>query len=73
MPARASVLRQWRRRAHQKQSGLPTRPTVAVLTVARDEAAMLPRWVAHYGSHVGVENLVVVDDNTSDGSTDDLP
>ncbi len=73
MPARASVLRQWRRRATQQKSRLPKRPAVAVLTVARDEAAMLPRWVAHYGSHVGVENLVVIDDNTSDGSTDDLP
>jgi hypothetical protein len=46
---------------------------VAVLTVARDEAAMLPRWVRWYGSQVGVENLVVVDDNTTDGSTDGLP
>jgi len=44
-----------------------------VMTVARDEATMLPRWVEHYGRHVGLENLVVFDDNTSDGSTDDLP
>lgn len=48
-------------------------PSVAVLTVARDEAVMLPRWVAHYGAQVGVDNLVVFDDNSSDGSTDDLP
>lgn len=46
---------------------------VVVLTVARDEAEMLPRWVRHYGAQVGVENLVVVDDNTADGSTDALP
>ncbi|HET7736179.1 MAG TPA: glycosyltransferase family 2 protein [Nocardioidaceae bacterium] len=44
-----------------------------VMTVARDEAVMLPRWVEHYGRHVGFENLVVFDDNTTDGSTDDLP
>lgn len=49
------------------------RPEVAVLTVARDEALMLPRWVRHYGAQVGVDNLVVLDDNTTDGSTDDLP
>lgn len=48
-------------------------PRVAVLTVARDEAVMLPRWVAHYGREFGVENLIVFDDNSSDGSTDDLP
>lgn len=48
-------------------------PRVVVLTVARDEAEMLPRWVRHYGAQVGVENLVVVDDNSSDGSTDALP
>lgn len=34
---------------------------------------MLPRWVDHYGSQVGVENLIVIDDNTTDGSTDGLP
>lgn len=44
-----------------------------VMTVARDEAVMLPRWVEHYGRQVGLENLIVFDDNTSDGSTDDLP
>ena len=34
---------------------------------------MLRRWVDHYSREVGAENLVVVDDNSSDGSTDDLP
>ena len=48
-------------------------PTVAVLTVARDEADMLPRWVRYYGDQVGVENLIVFDDNSVDGGTDDLP
>lgn len=51
----------------------PARPTAAVLTVARDEAVMLPRWVEHYGRQFGVENLIVFDDNSTDGSTDDLP
>jgi hypothetical protein len=48
-------------------------PRVAVLTTTRDEADMLPRWIAYYGGQVGVENLLVLDDNTTDGSTKDLP
>ena len=34
---------------------------------------MLPRWIAHYAAQVGMESLVVIDDNSTDGSTDDLP
>lgn len=48
-------------------------PRVAVMTTTRDEADMLPRWVEYYGRQVGVENLLVLDDNTTDGSTKDLP
>lgn len=48
-------------------------PSVLVMTMARDEADMLPRWVEHYGRQVGVDHLLVLDDNSSDGSTDDLP
>lgn len=51
-------------------SGLPQ---VAVLTIARDESVMLPRWVRHYAGQVGMENLFVIDDSSTDGSTDDLP
>lgn len=46
---------------------------VAVITMTRDEAAMLPRWVGYYGSQVGNDNLFVIDDNSVDGSTDQLP
>jgi hypothetical protein len=47
---------------------------IAALTVVRDEPVMLPRWIDHYARQVGgAEHLVVVDDSTSDGSTDDLP
>ena len=49
------------------------RPTVCVMTMVRDEADMLPRWIRHYGAQVGIENLVVLDDNSTDGSTDGLP
>jgi hypothetical protein len=48
-------------------------PRVAVLTTTRDEADMLPRWIDYYGGQVGVDNLLVLDDNTADGSTKDLP
>ncbi len=48
------------------------KPQVLVMTMARDEAEMLPRWVSHYSEQVGIENLVVLDDNSTDSSTDDL-
>lgn len=46
---------------------------VAALTMVRDERVMLPRWLAHYGAQVGAENLFVVDDHSTDGSTEGLP
>ncbi len=46
---------------------------MAALTMVRDEAVMLPRWVEHYSRQCGGPGaLVVIDDNTTDGSTDDL-
>lgn len=45
------------------------RPEVAVITMARDEGDLLPLWVSHYARHVGIDNLVVLDDNSVDGST----
>lgn len=51
----------------------PASAPLAVLTMARDEGPMLRRWVEHYARQVGAEHLVVVDDGTTDGSTDDLP
>ncbi len=49
------------------------RPTVVVMTMARDEGAMLQRWVRHYADQVGMENLIVLDDNSVDRSTEGLP
>ena len=40
--------------------------------MVRDECVMLPRWVDHYGRQVGVEHLLVLDDNSTDGSTEGL-
>lgn len=51
-----------------------TLPTVAAITMVRDEGPMLRRWVEHYTALCGSpEALVVIDDNSEDGSTDDLP
>ena len=49
------------------------RPRVAVITTVRDEADLLPVWLGYYGPRLGYDNLIVLDDNTVDGSTDDLP
>jgi hypothetical protein len=50
------------------------RPRLAAITMVRNEAAMLPRWIRHYSEQCsGPESLVVIDDNTTDGSTDGLP
>ncbi len=46
---------------------------IAAITFCRDEAKMLPLWIKYYGGQFGNENLYVIDDNSEDGSTDDLP
>jgi hypothetical protein len=47
-------------------------PSIAVLTQARDEGDLLRLWVEHHARQVGRENLVVFDDHSTDGSTEDL-
>jgi hypothetical protein len=42
---------------------------VAVMTMVRNETDMLPRWCRYYGNQVGARNLVVLDDQSTDGST----
>lgn len=47
-------------------------PSLAVITMCRDEGPMIRRWVEHYARQVGAENVYVIDDHSTDGSTDDL-
>lgn len=46
---------------------------VCAMTMVQDESVMLRRWLAYYGRELGLANLVVLDDNSTDGSTADLP
>ena len=45
---------------------------VAAVTMVRNEGAMLRAWIDHYGRQVGLDHLLVIDDNSDDGSTDGL-
>ncbi|WP_143055204.1 glycosyltransferase family 2 protein [Nocardioides luteus] len=65
-------LRRRRRLAEEAGDTTVASPRIAVLTIARDEGEMLTRWVDHYGRQAGHENLIVFDDGSTDGSTDDL-
>ena len=59
----------------QAASSLPSSSgqRAVAMTMVRDEADMLPRWIDYYGRQLGMDNLIVLDDNSVDGSTDDLP
>lgn len=48
-------------------------PTIAAITMARDEGDMIRHWARHYAAEFGPEHVYVIDDHSSDGSTDDLP
>jgi hypothetical protein len=61
------------RRSPAQSADAGSLPSVLALTMVRDEGAMLSRWVDHYAAQLGADRLLVLDDNSSDGSTDDLP
>jgi hypothetical protein len=42
------------------------------MTMVYNEGHMLRRWISHYGRHLGLHNLLVIDHGSDDGSTDDL-
>jgi glycosyltransferase involved in cell wall biosynthesis len=45
---------------------------VCAITNVYNERFNLPIWLRHYGQQVGIENCIVVDDGTDDGSTNDI-
>ena len=45
--------------------------TIAALTMVHNEAVFLPLWLDHYGGQFGLQNLFVIDDGSTDGSTGD--
>jgi hypothetical protein len=46
---------------------------LAIVTMAYNEAELLPVWVRHYSRQVGPEHCYILDHGSSDGSTRDLP
>jgi hypothetical protein len=44
-------------------------PKVAAVTMVYNENVFLPIWLRHYGRQVGLENCIVVDHGSDDGST----
>jgi hypothetical protein len=47
-------------------------PLVAAITMTRDEGPMIRHWAAHYARELGAENVYVIDDHSTDGSTEDV-
>jgi hypothetical protein len=45
---------------------------VIALTMVYNEGDSLHRWLNHYGRHLGERNILVIDDGSDDGSTDDV-
>jgi Glycosyl transferase family 2 len=45
---------------------------VIAMTMVYNEGDALERWLRHYGRHVGERNLLVIDDGSDDGSTEDI-
>lgn len=45
---------------------------VAVICTVYNEAKLLPLWLTYYGLLFGLQNLYLVDDGSTDGSTDNL-
>jgi FkbM family methyltransferase len=55
-----------------EELGVASEPRVAVFTMAYNESLFLPTWLRHYGEQFGRENLYVLDNGGTDGSTENL-
>jgi hypothetical protein len=49
-----------------------TSSRVRVITMVKNEQFMLGKWLDYYGGQFGRDRLLVIDDSTDDGSTDNL-
>jgi hypothetical protein len=58
--------------SHGLQLSSVTPYRVAVICTVYNEALLLPLWLTYYGALFGLENLYLIDDGSTDGSTDDL-
>lgn len=47
-------------------------PHIAVVTQVNNEDLFLPLWRRYYGGHFGYDNLIVIDDGSTDHSTENL-
>ena len=45
---------------------------VAVITTVYNERVLLPIWLTYYGRAFGLNNLYIIDDGSTDGSTDEV-
>ena len=53
-------------------SVMASRKKLACVTMAHNEADMLPLWLRHYDRQVGLEACYVLDHGSNDGSTAEL-
>jgi hypothetical protein len=61
---------QWREeRAARRRSGGPA-PRRALITMVHDEPVFLPLWLAYYSRYFAPDDIYVLDNDTTDGSTD---
>ena len=62
----------WRehRRRRYASVGAPARKRRAVLTMVHNEAVFLPIWLRYYSRFFAPEDIYVLDNDTTDGSTD---
>jgi hypothetical protein len=52
--------------------GVTETMNIVAITMVYNEGATLARWLRHYGSHLGLSNLLLVDHGSDDGSTRDV-